>query len=94
MATLHPSLSAWHPTSAGAYRERDVLLILEQGLSNGFDVFHGVHWSTVHQDLQRFGEIDVIAVAPSGHLVLMEVKAGEVTVSDDGVTKSGGRSGK
>lgn len=90
MATLHPSLSAWHPTSAGAYRERDVLLILEQGLSNGFDVFHGVHWSTVHQDLQRFGEIDVIAVAPSGHLVLMEVKAGEVTVSDDGVTKSYG----
>ncbi len=95
MAALHPSLLSWHPTSAGAYRERDVLLMLEQGLPDGFDVFHSVHWSTIRNDSQSFGEIDTVLVAPSGHVMLLEVKAGEVTSNDDGMFKRyGGLNGK
>jgi hypothetical protein len=87
MATLHPSLAAHKLFGAGGYRERDVLALLEQGLTDGFDVFHTVDWSTMHNGGQTFGELDAVVLSPNGHLVLLEVKAGDVTVSDDGLTK-------
>ena len=69
MATLHPPLSSLHPSSAGAYRERDILNILEQGLPDGFDVFHNVDWAAMHGGIQGFGELDAVVVAPTGHLI-------------------------
>lgn len=95
MATLHPALLSIHPTSLGSYRERDVLGLLEQGLPEGFDVFHSIDWSAMHEGRQAFGEVDVVVMGPGGHLTLLEVKAGAVDVSDAGLTKSyGGAAGR
>ena len=58
MATLHPALLSIQPTSLGGYRERDALAMLEQGLPDGFDVFHSVDWSAMHLGKQSFGEVD------------------------------------
>lgn len=88
MATLHPPLSTVHPLSAGAYRERDILNLLEQGLPDGFDVFHSVDWAAMHDGNQSFGELDAVVVAPTGHLMLLEVKAGAVSVLDDVLIKT------
>lgn len=87
MATLHPPLSTFHPTTAGAYRERDILTLLDQGLPAAFDVFHSVDWAAMHQGHQTFGELDAVVVAPSGHVMLLEVKAGAVSVGHDALVK-------
>lgn len=88
MAMIHPPLSTLHPTSAGAYRERDILGLLEQGLPDGFDVFHNVDWSTLRDDKQTFGELDAVVVAPGGHVMLLEVKAGPVSLFENALVKS------
>lgn len=87
MATLYPSLASQQFFGAGGYRERDVLALLEQGLSDGFDVFHTVDWSSMHNGVQNFGELDAVVLSPGGHLVLLEVKSGDVTVAEDGLSK-------
>lgn len=87
MAILHPPLSSLHPTSAGAYRERDILAILEQGLPAGFDVFHNVDWSSLYGGSQSFGELDAVVVAPSGHVALLEVKAGDLSTANHALIK-------
>lgn len=87
MATVHPPISAFHPTSAGSYRERDILKLLEDGLPDNFDVFHSVDWSSSHAGEQSFGELDAVVVAPCGHLVLLEVKAGDVATVDQRLVK-------
>lgn len=87
MATLHPPLSTLHPSSAGAYRERDILSLLEQGLPDGFDVFHNVGWAAMHGGIQSFGELDAVVVAPTGHLMLLEVKAGDVATVNNTLVK-------
>lgn len=87
MATLHPSLHTFTPTSAGAYRERDILQILQDGLPQGFDVYHSVNFSAVHSGTQTFGEVDAVVLTPNGHLVLLEVKAGEVSATAQGISK-------
>jgi HPt (histidine-containing phosphotransfer) domain-containing protein len=87
MSRLHPPLSTLHPTSAGAYRERDILSVLESGLPDSFDVFHGVAMSGIHGGVQKFGELDAVVVSPQGHLLLLEVKAGAVNVTAQGISK-------
>lgn len=67
--------------SAGAYKEHLILEILDQGLPDGYDVFHNVNWSSLHHGNQTFGELDSVVLAPSGHMMLLEVKAGEVNFS-------------
>lgn len=87
MAILHPPLSATPSLSAGAYRERDILNLLAKGLPDGFDVFHNVDWADMHGGSQNFGELDAVILAPTGHLMLLEVKAGEVRVSNNALVK-------
>ena len=95
MATLHPALLSIHPTSLGSYRERDVLAMLGKGLPDGFDVFHSVNWSAMHEGGQAFGEMDLVVVGPGGHVTILEVKSGAVEVSDTEFTKSyGGATGR
>lgn len=78
MAILHPSTPLTVPATRGLQREHDVLRLLEAGLPDSFDVFHSVDWSTVFDGRQFHGEIDVAVVAPNGHIVLLEIKAGSV----------------
>lgn len=88
MATLHPPLiDVLRPMSSGAYREHLILKILYQGLPDGFDVFHNVNWSSLHHGNQTFGELDVVVLAPSGHMMLLEVKAGDVDFSGNAAIK-------
>ncbi len=84
MAYLHPTLSV-QPDNVGARREREVLRQLQQGLPDGFDIFHSVEWSNITAyDSLQIGETDIAVVAPSGLLVLLEIKSGSVSEGVDG----------
>lgn len=87
MARIHPSFPLHTPTRLGAYRERDILRILEQGLDDRFDVFHNLPWSGMQGEQQSFGEYDFVIVSPGGQLLILEIKAGDVAESDGGLTK-------
>ncbi len=87
MATLRPSLQGLHAERPGERREFDVLRQLETELPDDITVFHGVAWSSIHNGIQWFGEIDGIVLAPNGSLVLLEVKAGPVEFTDQGPRK-------
>lgn len=87
MARIHPSFPLHAPLGAGAYRERDILRLLEAGLPGNFDVFHNLPWSGMHDGQQSFGEYDIVVVSPGGQLLILEVKAGDVNVGDGGLTK-------
>jgi hypothetical protein len=87
MAIIHPPLPDIKLTTSGAYRERDILQQLQQGLPNSFDAYHSVQWASLHEQTQRFGEIDIVILSPQGHLVMLEVKAGEVSIDEHGITK-------
>lgn len=90
MAQLLPDLPPAHALPTGLMREREVLLQLANGLPPEFLVFHNVNWSSVSNGIQWFGELDAVVLAPTGHIVLLEVKAGEVRFSAEGVFKTYG----
>lgn len=92
MARLHPTLDLSTHYSTGAQRERDVLEQLQQGLGDGFDVFHSLEWTNYLHDRQQIGEIDITVVTPAGVLVLIEVKAGGMLEIDGELQKSYGGS--
>lgn len=71
----------------GLYRELDVLQRLEDSLPKGYELFHSVSWHTVHQGTDRHGEIDVVVLAPSGNILLIEVKAGDVILRGGQILK-------
>lgn len=89
MAELHPELHAPHDRllSGGQQREWEMLRLLADGLPALWRIYHGLHWSSLHDGTQRYGELDVVALAPSGHLAILEIKAGSVDVTPDGVFK-------
>ncbi|AWP22819.1 NERD nuclease [Acidiferrobacter sp. SPIII_3] len=87
MATLRPSLEGQHAVRPGEQREFDVLRQLEAELPADFTIFHGVMWSSVHDGVQWFGECDAIVLAPNGSLVILEVKAGAVEWTSEGLRK-------
>ena len=93
MARIHPSFPLHAPAHLGGYRERDILRTLEDGLPDAFDVFHNLPWSGMQGDQQSFGEYDMVIVSPGGQLLIVEVKAGDVSDSEDGLTKHYGRQG-
>lgn len=88
MAQLLPDLPPIHAMPLGLMREREVLQQLADGLPREFLVFHNVNWSSVTNGTQCFGELDAVVLAPSGHIVLLEVKAGEVHFSAEGAFKT------
>ena len=90
MAQLLPDLPPAHALPLGLMREREVLLQLASGLPPEFLVFHNVNWSSVTNNKQCFGELDAVVLSPSGHIVLLEVKAGEVQFSAEGAFKTYG----
>lgn len=87
MAILRPPLDGFHPQGLGQQREIEVLQRLARGLPADYTVFHGVEWSSVQDGVQWFGEIDAVVLCPDASLVLLEVKAGPVEVTPDGVHK-------
>lgn len=88
MARIHPSIPFQGPLGAGDYRERDVLRMLGDGLTDNFDVFHNLPWSSMQDGKQIFGELDLVVISPMGHVVLIEVKAGTVHEEAHRLSKS------
>ncbi len=79
MAIIHPRISPPLALQHGGYQlELKLLEILRMGLPDNFDVFHGLTWSTVHNAMQKFGELDLTVVSPQGQILILEVKAGSV----------------
>ena len=78
MALLIPSSRPSIRTDAGHYRELDVLEHLELALPDNYEVFHSIPWHRVEEGDDRHGEIDIVVMGPTGNLLLMEVKAGDV----------------
>lgn len=72
---------------AGLVRELDVLERLQQSLPDTFEIFHSVAWHTLDQGVDRHGEIDLVVLSPSGNILLLEVKAGDVILRDGEVLK-------
>lgn len=88
MAKIHPNTKFSLLRGAGAYRERDVIQALETGLDDNFDVFHNLDWSAMKAGKQSFGELDVAIVSPQGHIVLLEIKAGQLEVVEGNLQKN------
>lgn len=87
MARIHPGFPIHHPLSAGGYREREVLKVLGTELPDSFDLFHNLPWSSHEAGQQSFGEYDFVLVSPQGQILILEIKAGEVIVGDEGLAK-------
>ena len=81
MAVLYPSLPPAIPIN-GLQRELDVLRMLEQSLSQGYEIFHSVPWHSVHEGRDRHGEIDLVVLGPTGNIMLLEIKSGTVKLID------------
>ncbi|MDN8617285.1 AAA family ATPase [Variovorax ginsengisoli] len=86
MAVLYPD--ALSPAlGAGHYREHEMLRLLADALPATWRVYHSVKTSQLHEGAQRYGELDAVAVAPGGHVAVLEIKAGDVDLSEDGAFK-------
>ena len=88
MALLIPSVMAALRQDGGLYRELDLVNGLAESLPDGYEVFHGIDLHSVRDGHDYYGEIDVVVMAPSGALLLMEVKAGAVIMRDGLVYKA------
>jgi hypothetical protein len=87
MVTVHPSAPIFSKLGVGAYRDIDVLRILEDGLSMGFDIFQNADWSSEAIGEQQIGEIDLAVVSPAGHLLQIEVKSASMEEGETELTK-------
>lgn len=87
MALTLPDISGMQATSAGQDRELSVIRVLARDLSDEYVVYHNVLYSLVHEAKQVCGEVDIIVLCPHGHLVLLEIKAGDVTFTHAGIHK-------
>lgn len=94
MAHSHPSFPISNTAGIGAFRERQILQTLQDGLPHGFDLFHNLPWSVMYQGTQQIGECDIAVVAPCGSILLLEVKAGDVIESGQKLTKMYGNKEK
>ncbi len=94
MAQLIPSQLPSLRTDGGLFRELDVLERLRLGLPDAFEIFHEVTWHSVHESIDRHGEIDIVVLSPSGNMLLMEVKAGQVILRKGEIFKRYGQQEK
>ena len=87
MAIVIPALSCIQPTSPGEYVELEMLQLLADGLPDSYTLFHGVHWASVSAAYDRHGELDIVIVNSAGDVALLEIKAGELSLSPGGIFK-------
>ena len=86
MAQLYPSITGVR-TDRGLFRELDVLDRLEVSLPSGYSIFHSVAWHSLYEGDDQHGEIDIVILASSGNILLMEVKAGDVLLREGAIFK-------
>jgi hypothetical protein len=72
--------------TGAAARERETLSLLEK-LPDDYTVYHGVHWTRINEGFSVFGEADFVVVAPSGRVLMIEMKAGFLRETSAGLVK-------
>lgn len=72
--------------TGAAVREIETLSLLEK-LPDDYTVYHGVHWTRINEGFSVFGEADFVVVAPSGRVLVIEVKAGFLRETNAGLVK-------
>lgn len=88
MAQVFPDGWREFAATGAAQRELQTLAQLAEGLSDGYAIFHGVHWSRVEEhNFALVGEIDFAIVGPTGKVLLIEQKSGFLTETDEGLCK-------
>jgi hypothetical protein len=87
MAKLIPSVDLIGPVPAKKRNEFRTATLLAEYLPPLFKVFHSVHWATQNCDKTFLGEIDFIVLAPTGRLLLIEQKNGDLHEDKGGVSK-------
>lgn len=88
MARILPALESFQPVTAGDHAEYDCLTLLAGRLPAAYTVFHHLGWHTVHRQQDQFGELDAVVTTPTGRVICLEIKAGPVQVSADGIHKT------
>ncbi|SAL81138.1 nuclease [Caballeronia terrestris] len=72
--------------TGAAVREIETLSLLEK-LPDDYTVYHGVHWTRINEGFSVFGEADFVVVAPSGRVLVIEMKAGFLRETNAGLVK-------
>jgi hypothetical protein len=94
MALIYPSLPTHAALCAGDYAELELLDTLERGLSDAYTLFHSIDWSRGTGAFEQHGEIDIVVFNQAADVLLMEVKAGDVDFTPDGIFKTYGGQAK
>ncbi|MDX5362961.1 MAG: ATP-dependent helicase [Pseudazoarcus pumilus] len=87
MPRIHPEGWRQIPASGALARKLDTLAELEEGLPDGFTVFHGIHWTRAEHEHLLFGAIDFAVLGPSGRVLLIEQVAGFLDETPEGLVK-------
>ncbi|MPW20344.1 nuclease [Paraburkholderia sp. CNPSo 3157] len=73
--------------TGAAARERETLALLEEALPRDYTVYHGLHWTRLHEGFSVFGEADFVIVSPSGRVMIVEQKTGFLRETPKGLVK-------
>ncbi|PLZ03808.1 nuclease [Burkholderia sp. WAC0059] len=87
MARIVPDDWQHLAATGAAARERETLALLERGLPDGYTVYHGVHWTRLHEGFSVFGEADFVIVSPAGRVMIVEQKTGFLRETPKGLVK-------
>lgn len=87
MPRIHPEGWRQIPASGALARKLETLAELEEGLPDGFTVFHGIHWTRAEHEHLLFGSVDFAVVGPSGRVLLIEQVAGFLDETPEGLVK-------
>lgn len=90
MAHIHPPLADMHVTSTGEQAEYEVLCQLGDTLSDAYALFHHVDWTRAESHRDSHGELDIVVLNSAGDVAVLEVKAGPLEASSDGLFKQYG----
>ena len=82
MALLFPAMLPTVKGHGGLFRELDVLERLTHALPDTYTLFHSLALHTIHDARDRYGEVDIVVVGPTGNVLLVEVKAGALVVKE------------
>lgn len=79
-AKVFPSDTSELALDGAQARERDVLLQLQAQLTEGYTIYHGVHWSRIEHGLTVAGRIQFLVLGPSGIVYSILMKTGLMKV--------------
>lgn len=87
MAQVLPSFSDDPQSSGASPAEWMTLKRLEDGLPNDWLVFHNIRWTQAWDHGTNVGEIDFCVLSPTGKVVIIEQKNGDLIERPDGLFK-------